>query len=105
MALASSSTLPPPPPPSVAYHCSCQFADPVLPYPYRPAAGASFYPLAGLFFCEECDAVKCQRCVSTEVACYYCPHCLFEVPNASVRAELNRCVRASGGRPRVPSSS
>lgn len=43
-----------------------------------------------MFFCEECDAVRCNRCVAVEVSGYYCPNCLFEVPSASVREEKNR---------------
>src|SRR5262249_24666251 len=46
-----------------------------------------------LFFCEECDAIRCNRCVSVEVSTYYCPNCLFEVPSASVRAEKNRFIQ------------
>lgn len=57
------------------------------------SSSASFHPLHSLFFCEECDAVRCNRCVSVEVSGYYCPNCLFEVPSASVRAEKNRCAR------------
>jgi len=34
--------------------------------------------------------------VTEEVACYYCPNCLFEVPTASVRGEKNRCVGGAG---------
>lgn len=63
------------------------------PPPHMPSSSASFHPLYSLFFCEECDAVRCNRCVSVEVSGYYCPNCLFEVPSASVRAEKNRCAR------------
>lgn len=92
---SSSSSLPAGPAPSVSYHCACQFTDPVLPIPDRPSASSSYHDLHSLYFCEECDAIKCERCVSTEISCYFCPHCLFEVPNASVRAELNRCVQTA----------
>ncbi|KAI0297657.1 dynactin p62 family-domain-containing protein [Russula brevipes] len=79
--------------PSVAYHCPCLSADPVPPPPNMPSSSYSFHPLHELFFCEECDAVRCNRCVSVEVSGYHCPNCLFEVPSASVRAEKNRCAR------------
>ena len=60
------------------------------PPPGLPSSSYSFHPLHNLFFCEECDAVRCNRCVLLEVSGYYCPNCLFEVPSASVRAEKNR---------------
>ncbi|KAF8630933.1 hypothetical protein AX17_005290 [Amanita inopinata Kibby_2008] len=66
---------------------------PVPPPPHLPSSSYSFHPLHTLFFCEECDAIRCNRCVSVEVSTYYCPNCLFEVPSASVRAEKNRCAR------------
>ncbi|KAH8109297.1 dynactin p62 family-domain-containing protein [Phellopilus nigrolimitatus] len=78
---------------SINYYCSCMSATPVPPPPHLPSSSASYHPLHTLFFCEECDAVRCNRCVSIEVSGYYCPNCLFEVPSASVRAERNRCAR------------
>ena len=78
--------------PSVSYHCPCLSTDPVPPPPNTPSSSYLFHPLHELFFCEECDAVRCNRCVSVEVSGYYCPNCLFEVPSASVRAEKNRSV-------------
>lgn len=77
---------------SVSYHCPCLSTDPVPPPPNAPSSSYGFHPLHELFFCEECDAVRCNRCVSVEVSGYYCPNCLFEVPSASVRAEKNRCA-------------
>ncbi|KAI0269999.1 dynactin p62 family-domain-containing protein [Gloeopeniophorella convolvens] len=79
--------------PTVNYHCPCLSDSPVPPAPNTPSSSYSFHPLHELFFCEECDAVRCNRCVSVEVSGYYCPNCLFEVPSASVRAEKNRCAR------------
>ncbi|KAM0787561.1 hypothetical protein ACM66B_003631 [Microbotryomycetes sp. NB124-2] len=58
-----------------------------------PLAELEHHALSSLLFCEECDGVRCDACVTREVACYYCPNCLFEVPSASVRAERNRCAR------------
>ncbi|KZT67268.1 dynactin p62 [Daedalea quercina L-15889] len=79
--------------PSVEYYCPCLAASPHPPPPHLPSSSYSFHPLHNLFFCEECDAVRCNRCVMVEVSGYYCPNCLFEVPSASVRAEKNRCAR------------
>ncbi|KAJ7451628.1 dynactin p62 family-domain-containing protein [Mycena latifolia] len=80
-------------PPTVDYHCPCLSQSSVPPPPHLPSSSHSFHSLHTLFFCEECDAVRCNRCVSVEVSGYYCPNCLFEVPSASVRAEKNRCAR------------
>ena len=76
--------------PTVEYHCPCLSTSPIPPSPHLLSSSSSFHPLHTLFFCEECDAVRCNRCVSIEVSSYYCPNCLFEVPSASVRAEKNR---------------
>src|ERR1700729_2307179 len=76
--------------PSIHYHCPCLSSSPVPPPPHLASSSCSFHALHTLFFCEECDAVRCNRCVSVEVSGYYCPNCLFEVPSASVRAEKNR---------------
>ena len=78
--------------PSVDYYCPCLAASPHPPLPHLASSSYSFHPLHNLFFCEECDAVRCNRCVMVEVSGYYCPNCLFEVPSASVRAEKNRCA-------------
>ncbi|KAK7048646.1 dynactin subunit 4 [Favolaschia claudopus] len=80
-------------PPTIEYHCPCLSQSTIPPPPHLASSSHSFHPLHTLFFCEECDAVRCNRCVSVEVSGYYCPNCLFEVPSASVRAEKNRCAR------------
>ncbi|KZO97654.1 dynactin p62 [Calocera viscosa TUFC12733] len=77
--------------PPVLYHCPCSSLH--APPPLLPSAAYQAHPLDTLYFCPECDAVRCARCVSVEVSTYYCPNCLFEVPSASVRAEKNRCAR------------
>ncbi|KZT54734.1 dynactin p62 [Calocera cornea HHB12733] len=77
--------------PPVLYHCPCSSLH--APPPTLPSASYQSHPLDMLYFCPECDAVRCPRCVSVEVSTYYCPNCLFEVPSASVRAEKNRCAR------------
>ncbi|KAF8906152.1 dynactin p62 family-domain-containing protein [Mucidula mucida] len=79
--------------PTIRYHCACLGSSKNPPPPHLPSSSHSFHNLHDLFFCEECDAVRCNRCVSVEVSGYYCPNCLFEVPSASVRAEKNRCAR------------
>ncbi|KAG8935748.1 hypothetical protein FRC02_006557 [Tulasnella sp. 418] len=82
--------------PTVLYHCTCISASvtPGAPPSVNlPSSSYAFHPLHALFFCEECDLVRCNRCVAVEVSGYYCPNCLFEVPSASVRAEKNRCAR------------
>lgn len=83
---------------SVHYHCTCSASLVTGPAKQPPLAtlessNAEFHPLTSLYFCEECDAVRCPRCVALEVSGYYCPNCLFEVPSASVRGEKNRCAR------------
>ncbi|KAH9933190.1 dynactin p62 [Epithele typhae] len=79
--------------PKIEYYCPCMAESPHPPPPHLASSAYSFHPLHNLFFCEECDAVRCNRCVLLEVSGYYCPNCLFEVPSASVRAEKNRCAR------------
>lgn len=80
--------------PRIEYYCPCTTGSDLHapPPPTLASSSASFHPLHNLYFCEECDAVRCNRCVSVEVSGYYCPNCLFEVPSASVRAEKNRLV-------------
>ncbi|TBU41603.1 dynactin p62 [Dichomitus squalens] len=79
--------------PKIEYYCPCLAESPYPPPPHLASSSYSFHALHNLFFCEECDAVRCNRCVLVEVSGYYCPNCLFEVPSASVRAEKNRCAR------------
>ncbi len=77
---------------TIKYYCSCLSNTVVPPASHLPSSSHSFHTLPELYFCEECDAVRCNQCVSIEVSGYYCPNCLFEVPSASVRAEKNRYV-------------
>ncbi len=58
-----------------------------------PASSHGFHPLESLYFCDECNHIRCNRCVTLDISSYYCPNCLFEVPGASVKAEKNRCAR------------
>lgn len=77
---------------SVRYACShLDTPTPPLP-PSYPSSRPSFFPIEQLYFCEECDAVRCDLCVGVEVASYFCPNCLFDVPGANVRGDKNRWV-------------
>ena len=75
---------------SVRYHCS-HLSPPSAPLgPSYPSSSSSLHPLPDLYFCEECDAIRCDLCVGMEVASYYCPGCNFDVPSANVRGDKNR---------------
>ncbi|KAJ3304058.1 hypothetical protein HDV03_003172 [Kappamyces sp. JEL0829] len=50
-------------------------------------------PLALLYWCQTCLKLECEQCVRTEIACTFCPMCLFEVPSTSIRAERGCCGR------------
>ncbi|GAA5981804.1 hypothetical protein JCM10908_004614 [Rhodotorula pacifica] len=77
------------------FHCTCTqpFSHTRPPPAEAPLAHFQHHNLAELLFCEDCDAIRCNQCAACEVACYYCPNCMFEVPSASVRGEKNRCAR------------
>lgn len=60
--------------------------------PRAPRAVFSLFPLEHLLFCEDCNQIRCPRCVQEEITCYYCPSCLFEVPGSTVKSEGNRYV-------------
>ena len=61
--------------------------------PHHPRSNFSLFPLEHLLYCEECHDIKCPRCVSEEIICWFCPNCLFEAPASIVRSEGNRCAR------------
>lgn len=63
-----------------------------------------FFPLSHLYFCEECDAIRCARTIILEAVMHYCPNCLFEVPAASVKSQRNRCMRNCSSCPVCQSS-
>jgi dynactin-4 len=65
--------------------------------PRASRAKFSQFPLANLLFCEDCNQVRCPRCVQDEIVSYYCPSCLFEVPSSTVKSEGNRYGRERGG--------
>jgi dynactin-4 len=73
------------------YHCECRTDAGDAPAP--PMAPFEYHGLPSLYFCEECDAIKCSECIIEEVSLYFCPLCMFEVPTASVRSEAHRCAR------------
>ncbi|KAK8861408.1 hypothetical protein IAR55_002227 [Kwoniella newhampshirensis] len=85
---------------------ACSHVDSPLPPlpPSYPSSSSSFSPLSNLYFCEECDAIRCNLCVAVEVASYFCPNCLFDVPTANVRADKNRCARSCFSCPQCSSS-
>ncbi|PWZ00821.1 hypothetical protein BCV70DRAFT_200087 [Testicularia cyperi] len=91
-ATTPSSALSPSPSVSAAAVASSSSVPPELPA-YSPAARYAFHQLESLYFCDECDQIRCNRCVTFDISSYYCPNCLFEVPGASVKAEKNRCAR------------
>ncbi|OJJ51647.1 hypothetical protein ASPZODRAFT_127761 [Penicilliopsis zonata CBS 506.65] len=61
--------------------------------PRSPRANFSLYPPEQLLYCEDCHQIKCPRCITEEIVCWYCPSCLFETPSSMVRSEGNRCAR------------
>ncbi|OMH85569.1 Dynactin subunit 4 [Zancudomyces culisetae] len=86
--------------PRVYYNCSCEVNDSqvgkteggendIVQYRKKKAQ----HNPDQLFFCYDCDAIRCKNCVFLEAAGFYCPTCLFEVPMTSVRAENNSCGR------------
>lgn len=60
--------------------------------PRAARSNFSLYPPEQLFYCEDCHQIKCPRCITEEILCWYCPSCLFETPSSLVRNEGNRCV-------------
>ena len=55
--------------------------------PRSPRANFSLYPLEHLLYCEDCQQIRCPRCITEEVVCWYCPSCLFEMPLSLVKSE------------------
>ncbi|KJZ74957.1 hypothetical protein HIM_05688 [Hirsutella minnesotensis 3608] len=62
--------------------------------PRAARSNFSLYPLEYLLYCEDCQQIRCPRCVTEEIVTYYCPNCLFEVPSSNLRSEGNRCTRS-----------
>lgn len=61
--------------------------------PRSPRSNYALYPLEQLLWCEDCQQIRCQRCVIEETLNWYCPSCLFEVPSSVVKSDGNRCTR------------
>ncbi|KAL5116425.1 hypothetical protein ACEQ8H_005661 [Pleosporales sp. CAS-2024a] len=61
--------------------------------PRSPRANYALYPLEHLMYCEDCQQIRCPRCVIEETLNWYCPSCLFEVPSSVVKSDGNRCTR------------
>src|SRR5271163_4070548 len=61
--------------------------------PRNPRSNFSLFPPEHLLYCEECHDIKCPRCVTEEIICWFCPNCTFETPSSTVRSEGNRCAR------------
>ncbi|KAJ3413066.1 hypothetical protein HDV05_008587 [Chytridiales sp. JEL 0842] len=57
--------------------------------PPQPADYLTSFPLQKMYYCTHCLELRCSICLQEEIASYYCPNCLFEVPTASVKAEKN----------------
>lgn len=58
--------------------------------PRAPRSNYSLYPLEHLLYCEDCQQIRCPKCVTEEMVTYFCPNCLFEVPSSNLRSEGNR---------------
>ena len=58
--------------------------------PRASRSNYSLFPLEYLMYCEDCQQIRCPRCVSEEIVTFYCPNCLFEVPSSNLRSEGNR---------------
>ncbi|KAI1003411.1 hypothetical protein K3495_g4794 [Podosphaera aphanis] len=59
-----------------------------------PRSNFTLYPVEHLLYCEDCQQIRCPRCVLDEIVTWYCPNCLFEVPSSTVKSEGNRCTRS-----------
>lgn len=60
--------------------------------PRAPRSNYSLYPLEYLLYCEDCQQIRCPRCVLEEIVSWYCPNCLFEIPGSTVKSDGNRCA-------------
>lgn len=61
--------------------------------PRSPRSNYALYPLEHLLYCDDCQQIRCPRCVFEETLNWYCPSCLFEVPSSLVKSDGNRCTR------------
>ena len=58
--------------------------------PRSRRANFSLYPMEHLLYCEDCQQIRCPKCTIEEIACWYCPSCLFEIPSSSVKSDGGR---------------
>ena len=63
--------------------------------PRAPRSNYNLYPIEYLLYCDNCHEIRCPRCMTEEIAIYYCPNCLFEVPSSNIKSEGNRLVACS----------
>lgn len=75
----------------VLYHCPCSTNHSSSSGPQQPSSSSHYLP--SLYFCEECDSIRCDLCTINDLSAYYCPNCLFDVPLASVKSEKSKCPR------------
>lgn len=61
--------------------------------PRNPRSNYALYPLEHLLYCDDCQQIRCPRCVLEETLNWFCPGCLFEVPSSVVKSDGNRCTR------------
>ncbi|PSN67650.1 dynactin-like protein Arp1 p62 subunit RO2 [Corynespora cassiicola Philippines] len=61
--------------------------------PSNARSNYSLYPLEHLLYCEDCQQIRCPRCVIEETLNWFCPSCLFEVPSSVIKSDGNRCTR------------
>lgn len=61
--------------------------------PRNPRADFALHPLEQLLYCDECQQMRCPRCVADETLSWFCPSCLFEVPSSVVKSDGPRCTR------------
>jgi dynactin 4 len=81
------------PPSSAEEFPSAALEEPEIRRIFDPSvsrAKYSLHPLGYLYFCQECQAIRCPRCVQEEIVSAFCPMCLFEVPLTSIKADGNR---------------
>jgi dynactin-4 len=61
--------------------------------PRNPRADFALHPLEQLLYCDDCQQMRCPRCVADETLSWFCPNCLFEVPSSVVKSDGPRCTR------------
>lgn len=77
--------------PSIYYQCSC-LQEKMKNIPIRNIEMTNLltFRIENLYYCENCESVKCTRCTTQDIYLYYCPQCLFEVPGVSAHSEKSK---------------